>query len=594
MRILLALIFSFFTFFYLGDIINRIFKKFTFSWVGLAMIIAGIVVSFPRNNFVDSPPLEALLAYALIGGGFGLITYHLLAKHFVFNVVKEHAFVKEHIQAIDSFLEKVPGILTWLALTSPVWMSFILPFAVAYLVIIASFYWLFNSIKIAACIYIGYRKIEWVKKINWLNKLKGDFKDEWQDYYHLVLLPTYNEDAFIIKPAIEALITSNYPQSKIFLCIGLEERNKIKAPEQFKGKEDLVKEYRGNLGGMFTPIHPMDLPGEIPGPGTNRNWMLKISLEELKKRKIDPEKVIVTTLDADFVVHKDFLAGLLHKYLSTPALERNKRTYTGSFLYYNNYWQTPTPMRLMAIGTSFWQLAEMVASDKYQNFSSMSINMSSLLDIGGWFPDKVNDDSGFYWKAYFHFKGDYKVISHFLPIYADAVLDTTLAKTFVNQYQQLKRWAYGVEHFPYIVHQYFKRTDINFWNKTDKLQFLLWANLKWTALALFINFAGILIGVVNPSYNQSVLSINLPIVSSWILTAAFLGLSATVYVHEKTVPPRPKNWSIVNRIWSYMQWLLVPITLITIATIPAIHAQTILMFGRHIEYRTTNKARATT
>ncbi|KKQ10029.1 MAG: hypothetical protein US19_C0009G0031 [Candidatus Daviesbacteria bacterium GW2011_GWB1_36_5] len=250
-------------------------------------------------------------------------------------------------------------------------------------------------------------------------------------------------------------------------------------------------------------------------------------------------------------------------------------------------------MRLIATGTAFWQLAEMVGSDKYQNFSSLSINLKSLIDIGGWMPDKVNDDSGFYWKAYFHFNGDYKVIPHYLPITADANLDVSLFKTFQNQYLQLKRWAYGVEHIPYVFKQYFRRTDIDFWNKTDKLLFVVWANLKWGTLALLVTFAGLIIPYINPSYSESAVAINLPIVSSWILTIAFMGLFATIFVHEKTVPPRPKNWSIFKKAWSYIQWLLLPVVLVTISTIPAIDAQTSLMFGRYLEFRVTNKARLT-
>lgn len=247
-------------------------------------------------------------------------------------------------------------------------------------------------------------------------------------------------------------------------------------------------------------------------------------------------------------------------------------------------------MRLMAIGTSFWQLAEMVGSDKYMNYSSMSISLKALLDVGGWMPDKVNDDSGFYWKAYYHFNGDYKVIPHFLPISADAVQDTTLLKTFQNQYLQIKRWAYGVEHIPFIVKQYFKK-EIDFWDKTDKLFFKVWGDLKWGFLAIFVTFGSLLIPLVNPQFKTSVLSVNLPIISSWVLTAAFFGLFATIYVHEKVVPKRPASWSVFKKIWSYIQWLLVPIILITISSLPAIDAQTSLMFGKKLEFRVTNKHR---
>ncbi len=333
------------------------------------------------------------------------------------------------------------------------------------------------------------------------------------------------------------------------------------------------------------------MPGELAGPGTNRNWIINNAYKEFKKRGIPPSQVLVTTLDADFVIHTQFLAGALHKYLSTPKDLRDQRSFTGVFLYYNNYWDCPAPMRLLSLGTAFWQLSEMVGSDKYINFSSLSMNMQSLLDVGLWIPDKINDDSGFYWKAYYYFKGDYKVIPHFLPIYADTVLDVTLAKTFKNQYKQLQRWAYGVEHIPFIVKKYFQTENLDFWDKTDKLLFIFWSYMKWGTLAFFITFAGLLVTLVNHSYTQSVVSYNLPVLSSYILTAAFIGLFSTIYVHEKTVPKRPTSWSKLQLIWSYLQWILMPIALVTIGSIPAIDAQTRLMVGKYMEYHVTRKAR---
>ncbi len=489
---------------------------------------------------------------------------------------------------IERILEIIPGALTWIALTSPIWLSLTLPYAVTYLILIADVYWLLNALKIGLLILLGYKKMDWAKKQDWLKLLQKDYHDKWDKYYHLILVPTYKEALYILTPTFDAIIKSQYPKDKIFLAVGFEERDD---PEKIKETTKYLKEnISKKIAGIFTTIHPYGLEGEVAGQGSNKNWMVKYLVKQLNKKGIKMEDVFVTTLDADFIIHPQFLAGALHKYLSLAKSERDKRTFTGVFLYNNNYWQTPTPMRLMAAGTSFWQLAEMVGSDKYMNYSSMSISLKGLLDIGGWIPDKVNDDNGFYWKAYFHFNGDYKVVPHFLPISADAVQDTTLLKTFQNQYLQIKRWAYGVEHIPYVVTQYFKR-EIDFWDKTDRVLFKIWGDLKWGFLAIFVTFGSIFIPIVNPNFKESVLSVNLPIISSWILSAAFLGLFATVYVHEKVVPKRPKDWSVFKKIWSYTQWVLVPIILITISSLPAIDAQTSLMFGKKLEFRVTNKTR---
>ncbi len=592
MRLIASLLVGTLLFFFIGHFLhtlrkNRYLEKVLpdiNSFVGILMIISGFVYGFINKQ----NPTETLLALFIIGSGIGLSLHNLLFKGYVLSEKRETLFVKKHEDVIERALEIMPGAITWTILTCPLWLSFTFPFALAYLIILADIYWFISAIRIGVLVIVGYKKMEAAKKVDWLKRLEQDFPDDWKNYYHLLVLPTYNESLEILNPSFQAVADSDYPKDKIFLAVGFEQRMQEKDPEGIAEKIKVAESYSNKIG-VFTTTHPVGLPGEIPGPGTNRNWMINNALKEFAKRGIKPEQVFVTTLDADYAIHEKLLAGALHKYLSTP--DRDKKSYTGVFLFFNNYWQAPTPMRLTAIGSSLWQLAEMVGSDKYMNYSSLSINMKSLIDVGMWMPDKVNDDSGFYWKAYYHFKGDYKVVPHFLPINGDAVLDVTLWKTFQNQYMQFKRWAYGVEHIPFIVKEYFKNKDINFWDKTDKLFFKIWAEAKWGSLALFVTFAGLFIPYLNPNYSQSVVAYNLPVVSSWVLTGAFLGLFSTIYVHEKIVPPRPKSWGLLKRVWSYLQWVMLPIIVVTISTVPAIDAQTSLMLGRYLEYRTTNKAR---
>lgn len=586
MRILLVFLIGFLSFFYLAEVFRPVIKGIRYSILGIILILLGLSVGF-FGQLLFGEGVNVLISFFLTGSGLGLILHHLLSLRFIFFEKLEKDFVLKHESAFERFLEILPGSLTWLALTSPIWLSFTLPFAVAYLILIADVYWLLSALRIGILIVVGYRKMEYAKKQDWLKSMKVDFPQDFAKYYHLILIPTYKEAPFILTSTFNAILSSSYPKDRILLAVGFEERDD---PQKIKQTLEYIKKIENKVGGIFTSIHPYGLQGEVAGQGSNKNWMVKNALAELKKRNIKQQDVFVTTLDADFAIHRQFLAGALHKYLSQPATVRDKRSFTGVFLYHNNYWQTPAPMRLIASGTSFWQLAEMVGSDKYMNYSSMSISLKALLDTGLWIPDKVNDDNGFYWKAYFHFNGNYKVIPHFLPISGDAVQDTTMLKTFQNQYLQIRRWAYGVEHIPFIMREYFTK-EINFWDKTDKVLFKIWGDLKWGFLAIFVTFGSLLIPLVNPDFKTSVISVNLPIISSWILTAAFFGLFATIFVHEKVVPKRPADWSTFKKIGSYFQWLLVPIILITISSLPAIDAQTSLMFGKKLEFRVTNKAR---
>ncbi len=587
MRFILVIILGLLASFYISALIKQTLKVTLHSIFGLVLVIIGLIL-LPLSGFLYA--LNALLGSLLIGIGLGIITHHSLSESYVISEHREREFYSKHAHGFERFLEILPGAMTWIALLSPIWLSFFFPFAVAYLIIVADIYWLFNAVKIAGLMYVGYSRVQWTNKQNWLKKLEEDFPSQWKDYNHLLVVPNYMEGLEVLGPSFDSIANNDFPSNQIFLAVGFEERAKDKDPERIKNIEEYLDKIKKKIN-VFTTIHPFGLPNEVIGPGSNRNWMVKEALKEFKKLGIPEEKIIVTTLDCDFVIPSYFLSGTLHKYLSTPVQKRDVCSYTGLIFFYNNYWQAPAPMRLIASGTSFWQLAEMVGSDKYINYSSTSMNLKSLVDLGLWPAEKVNDDSGFYWRSYYFFDGKYKVIPNYLTISGDAVLDVNLPRTLQNQYLQLKRWAYGVEHIPFIVKNYFKNERIDFWDKTDKLIFVFWSYLKWGTLALFISFGGLLIPLINPTFAESVVAKNLSIVSSWVLTLAFIGLFSTVFVHEKTVPPRPKDWSIIKKIWSYIQWALIPVILVTIATFPAIDAQTSLMLGRYLEYRTTVKAR---
>ncbi len=582
MRYIAVLVISFGVSFYLAEVLSKVrWWKIHHSQIGLVLFFTGLSLYF----------FNPILATISVAVGLGLMMHHLMSEGFLLSDRIERSFLRRHEAKIERALEILPGALTWTALTTPIWLSFVFPLAVAYLILLADVYWLFTAVRISTQTFMGLKKMKQAEKVDWQKRLEEDFPDEWGRFYHLIVLPAYNESLEVLAPAFQAVANSKYPKNKIWLGVGFEERMQLKDPDKIARNIDYLNSFKDKVGGVLASIHPVNLPGEVPGPGTNRNWMIKNAVKVFREKGILPDDVLVTTLDADFVIHPQFLAGALHKYLSTPENVRDKRSFTGTFLYNNNYWSAPTPMRVIASGTAFWQLSEMVGSDKYINFSSLSMNLKSLLDIGGWIPDKVNDDSGFFWKAYYHFKGDYKVIPHYLPITADTVLDVTTWKTIQNQYLQLKRWAYGAEHVPFIILQYFKNRDMKFWDRTDKVTFIMWAYFKWGTLALFITFGGLIIPLINPAYTQSVVYYNLSVTSSWILTLAFIGLFTTVFVNEQVAPPRPKNWPFIIWAWSYIQWFLVPIVLITITSIPAIDAQTSLMIGRYIEFRTTVKAR---
>lgn len=580
-------------FFFTDFLVRKLFERLAntvlivpYSLVGFTIIAAGVLVDLLADNSFQFL-FGGYLAAFLYGLGFGVLVHHFLYKGFLLSQDREMSLRKRYTTQINRSLEILPGFLTYFVLVSPFLLAFQLPVAVIYLVIAANVYWVYKAFRIAIFVILGYRAMRIAEKTPWLKKIEAEFPEDLNRLYHVFAIPTYKESLAVLEPNIKAIVESDYPKDKLFIALGLEEKDKEIGPAN---AEYLIKKYGDKIGGFFISVNVLK-EGELQGPATNRNTALRNAKAELDKKGIALKNVLVTTLDADFVIHPQFVAGATYKYLSTPADVRDRRSFTGSFLYNNNYWETSAPMRVIAVSTAFWQLSEMAFSDKYINFASLTMNFDSLWDMGLWISDKVNDDSGFYWKAYFHYNGDYKVLPHYVPLSADAVQDVSFAKTLQNQYLQFRRWAYGVEHIPFIVKSYFNSPRVPFLDKTDKLLFVLWGYGSWATLAFLVTFGGIVIPLVNPEFDKTVQAQHLPVVSSWMLTAAWLSLLVTVYSHERIVPPKPKNWPWWKKVLSYLQWALVPLIILTYGTIPAIDAQTRLMLGRYMHFRVTNKAR---
>ena len=66
--------------------------------------------------------------------------------------------------------------------------------------------------------------------------------------------------------------------------------------------------------------------------------------------------------------------------------------------------------------------------------------------------------------------------------------------------------------------------------------------------------------------------------------------SSSCYVEERICPPRPAEWGDRGPLVSRLQWLLLPVVGLIFSNLPALDAQTRLMTGRYLEYRVTEKA----
>ena len=118
-----------------------------------------------------------------------------------------------------------------------------------------------------------------------------------------------------------------------------------------------------------------------------------------------------------------------------------------------------------------------------------------------------------------------------------------------------------------------------------------WAWATSSAIILFLGWLPLLLG--GPDFSRSMLSYNLPKMTSYILTISMFGLISSAYFSLLLLPPRScrKFGRFKSSFLTIGQWLLLPFVMIFFTALPAIDAQTRLMLGKYMGFWVTPKSR---
>ncbi len=508
--------------------------------------------------------------------------------------VGKHSDLKDPTERyIYRSLEALPGILTLLTFFLVVLTSKFHPFLAAGFIIVFDVYWLIRVVYFSLVLYSGYRKTKENLTVDWLKKLKAlktsqikvpGVKD-YQDVLHLVVFPVYQETYQIVKESLLSLVNQKYPKDKILVVLAIEERSKVWSKEL---AQKIKAEFKEKFWEFFIVWHPDNLPGEIKGKGANETFALKKIKEEfIDELKIPLERVLVTSLDADTCLFPQYLACLTYHYLTLS--DSLRCSFQPVPLYINNIFQAPFFSRVLAFSSTFWHTMNQERPDKLVTFSSHSLPLKALVKAGFKQVNVVSEDSRIFWQCFFAYRGNYRTHPLFYPVSMDAVATKSFIQTFKNLYRQQRRWAYGMENIPYVIFNlYKKKAPLN--SRTLKLLFeLLESNWSWATAPIIIfamGFLPILLGGSN--FQKSLLSYNLPKITSFLLTLSMIGIPLLVVISFQLISPVKEKRKVSGFIF---QWLSLPFTMIFLSALPAIDAQMRWLFGKYLEFQSTPKER---
>ncbi len=487
------------------------------------------------------------------------------------------------------FFETIPGLISLGTLFGVLVFSWLIPSWVAVFIICFCFYYLFRIFYFSLHQTVGYFKVKSNMKKDWLKELRK--MPKWKNIYHVVILPTYKESREIMEESIETLVRSDYPKEKMILVLAVEER----AGKVFEEQAIAVaKKYSNNFYKFIVSVHPDGIGGEISGKGSNTAYAGKEVKEKIiDKLNIPYENILISTFDIDTKVFPQYFSCLTWYYLTEENPEN--ASYQPVPVYNNNIWSASAFSRVVSTSNTFWQMIQQERSEKLTTYSSHSTPAKVFFEIG--YPvNIVSDDSRIFWKAYLYYDGKYKVVPMYYLVSMDAVMAKNLWKTALNQYKQQKRWAWGCAEIPYMMFGFLNNKKISIWHKIGHLYTILDGFWSWATAALLLFLLGwlpILLGGVK--FNFSVLSFNLPILTSQIMTISMAGMFVSAILSTMLLPPVPKNIKWYLRIWKrstvFLQWIFLPITLILFGSVPSLDAQIRLMLGKYMGFWVTEKVR---
>jgi len=519
----------------------------------------------------------------------------LNSEQYYLKIGKASELKKRSERWLFRFLEILPGAISWLTLILMFLVSWQWPVVAAVFIILFDIYWFFKTFYFTFHLAHSFKILRNYQKKNWILELEKLPKEKyrlpienWQDLYHLIILPMANEDYAILKSSFEALLHANYPKEKFIVVLATEGRYSEKVKEAV---EKIKEEFSDKFFRFLITIHPADISGELAGKGANAAWAGKeakrLIIDELK---IPYERIIVSNFDIDTVILPEYFGCLSYHYLT--ASRPLQSSYQPIPLFTNNIWIAPALARIISFSSTFWQLIQQSRPERMSTFSSHSMPFQALVDIDFWQTNVVSEDSRIFWQCFLYYNGEWDVVPLFYSVQMDANVDKTFFKTMVNQYKQQRRWGYGAFDIAYAFFGFLKNKKISFWKKLSRGFFLFEGFYSWATASLLIFFLGWLPLVLGGSrFNLTLLSFNLPQITSYIMTAASFGIVIFAVLSFWFLPPRPPKYGKWRYLFFVLQWFLMPINLIVFGALPALEAQTRLMLGKYMGFWITPKYR---
>jgi hypothetical protein len=263
--------------------------------------------------------------------------------------------------------------------------------------------------------------------------------------------------------------------------------------------------------------------------------------------------------------------------------------------FYNNIWQVPAPVRF----TTWMQHAVQLSELSMSWFDSLPISTYTLsLELcercGYWDPAVIPED----WHSYLNcmFESGEEITTHsvFLPTMGDATDGDGWRDAVKNRFEQLKRHSWGAEDTGYIYGEMMNRKRSS-WSGSALFRFtqVLHDHTMRVTGWVFLTSVYVLSAYYSHlhyydlgwrySVAENLIFLNV------LFTAGTVVMATSIVMELWRCPPPDSVSKFQTAIEIVFLWFLLPALGFILGMVPALEAQTRLMFGVPLGYKVTPK-----
>ena len=487
-------------------------------------------------------------------------------------------------------LEIFPGAAAIALISSLVWGYLWFPHQLAVGLLIFDLYWLWKSWTIAFHVKKGMRLMQRSQATDWRAEYdaalsrRGDALP-WDGIRHVVIIPNYKESVEKLRETLTAMAAARGAGSTVIPVLAMED-----ADPDARGKAStLVEEFGGKFADLLVTFHPQNLAGEVRGKSSNQAWAARCAEDELVGRRgLNIDLLTLTSCDADTQFPRQYFECLAFKFATDQ--NRYRRFWQAPIFFYNNIWQVPAPLRVPNALQGLVHLSRLTRKRRVLfSQSTYSLSMRMAHDVGYWDRDVIPEDWHMFLKCFYTLGGAVDVEPIHLPVGNDAALSHGARATVVNQYLQVRRWAWGAVDIAYAVKEAVRRSDVPILPRILRGWYLVENHVTWSTQWFFITLGGNIPWVIDLVFGTEIMPDWFSLWPRVILTPCLALYLDLIIFDAKLRPPAPATVSPRGQALALVHWLFLPVTSFLFSTLPALDSQVRLMLGKRMEYRVTEK-----